>query len=460
MWLQGHATVGSEHPDRRHRRIGLSRTVIHDTTRDEARGACGDSAAFELRLARRMLDEVPHADVTVTGREDAGELHPLDLQAGIEIDVEAPVDGLLGRADGVCRAAHVALHAPTRRGIDLLRRDNLVHQTDRQGFFSRHEAPGEDDVLGPGRTDQPRQPLGATGARNDAEQHLRLTELGVLARNPEVTGEGELTAGTERVTGDGGHGGLGDPGDRDEGGLQRRGTVDHVRVGHGLHLLDVSACRKDLLAAVDDDRGDVLTHGGFVGRGGEAILNLEVERVHGGAVQTDGADATLDLELNDLTHDCSVSVVSPCARPIIVSCHKWTADSTSCVVTTSSPLMSVSGPTTCSPVTTRVSFAMPALTTLRRRVSSLQAMSRVRASCGTSSPICHCPNTRMTVKSPSMQRTNSCWSCTVKATSPSSSMLGPNPSSIRASSTRPRRGCSLGGGGKLGSEVGSVMCIR
>src|SRR5665647_605249 len=387
MWLQGHATVGSEHPDRRHRRIGLSRTVIHDTTRDEARGACGDSAAFELRLARRMLDEVPHADVTVTGREDAGELHPLDLQTRIEIDVEAPVDGLLGRADGVCRTAHVALHAPTRRGIDLLRRDNLVHQTDRQGFFSRHEAPGE-------------------------------------------------------------------------GGLQRRGTVDHVRVGHGLHLLDVSACRKDLLVAVDDDRGDVLTHGGFVGRGGEAILNLEVERVHGGAVQTDGADATLDLELNDLTHDCSVSVVSPCARPIIVSCHKWTADSTSCVVTTSSPLMSVSGPTTCSPVTTRVSFAMPALTTLRRRVSSLQAMSRVRASCGTSSPICHCPNTRMTVKSPSMQRTNSCWSCTVKATSPSSSMLGPNPSSIRASSTRPRRGCSLGGGGKLGSEVGSVMCIR
>src|SRR5450631_3394577 len=66
----------------------------------------------------------------------------------------------------------------------------------------------------------------------------------------------------------------------------------------------------------------------------------------------------------------------------------------------------------------------------------------------------------MMVKSPSMQRTNSCWSWTVKATSPSPSMLGSRPSSIRASSTRPRRGCSLGGGGKFGSEVGSVMCQR
>src|SRR6185312_1773081 len=36
---------------------------------------------------------------------------------------------------------------------------------------------------------------------------------------------------------------------------------------------------------------------------------------------------------------------------------------------------------------------------------------------------------------------------------------GSNPSSIRASSTRPRRGCSPGGGVKFGSEVGSVMCL-
>src|SRR5665647_2388462 len=394
------------------------------------------------------------------GREEPGELHPLDLQARVEIDLEATVNGLLGRTNGVRRTSHIALDAPTRRGIDLIGCDDLVHQADSQGFLGRDEAPAEDHVLGPGRTDQPGQSLGATHARDNAQRDLRLAELGVVGGDPEVAGQAELAAATERVAGDGGHGGLGNPGDRDEGGLKGRGAVDHVRVGHGLHLLDVSACRKDLLAAAANEatvRKDVSA---VIIYGGEAILNLEVERVHGGAVQTDGADATLDLELNDLTHDCSVSVVSPCARPMIVSCHKWTADSTSCVVTTSSPLMSVSGPTTCSPVTTRVSFAMPALTTLRRRVSSLQAMSRVRASCGTSSPICHCPNTRMTVKSPSMQRTNSCWSCTVKATSPSSGMLGPNPSSIRASSTRPRRGCSLGGGGKLGSEVGSVMCIR
>src|SRR5665647_526460 len=309
------------------------------------------------------------------GREEPGELHPLDLQARVEIDLEATVNGLLGRTNGVRRTSHIALDAPTRRGIDLIGCDDLVHQTDSQGFLGRDEAPAEDHVLGPGRTDQPGQSLGATHARDDAERDLGLAELGVVGGDPEVTGQAELAAATERVAGDGGHGGLGNPGDRDEGGLKRRRAVDHVRVGHGLHLLDVSASREDLLAAVDDDRGDVAPRRGLERGGVQAILDLKVQRVHGWSVQTDGADATLDLEPDQLAHNDSVPAPSSCVGPMIVSCQRWTADRTSWVVTTSSALMSVSGATTCSPVTTRVPFAIPALTTLRRRVSSLQAWS-------------------------------------------------------------------------------------
>src|SRR5450830_302954 len=88
------------------------------------------SAAFERRLARRMLDKVLHA--------------------GIKIDLEAPVDGLFGRADGVCRTAYVTLDPAARRRVDLLGCHDLVHQAALQGFRGRDEAPGEDDVLGPG----------------------------------------------------------------------------------------------------------------------------------------------------------------------------------------------------------------------------------------------------------------------------------------------------------------------
>src|ERR1035437_9393552 len=283
---------------------------------------------------------------------------------------------------------------------------------------------------------------------------------GLRPRDRKIAGQGELTAGTQRLAGDRGHSGLGDPSDRGERGLQGHRPVNHVCVGHGLHLLDVSAGREDLLPAIDDDRPDVAPRGGFERGGVQAILDLEVQRVHRWSFQMDGADAALDLEPDELAHGCSVPTPWSCVLPMTVWCHIWTADRTSSVVTTSSSLTSVSGAMTCSPVTTRVPSAIPALTTFRRRVSSLQAWSWLRASCGTSSPTCHCPKTRMTVKSPSMQRTNICWSWTVKATSPSWSMLGSKPSSIKASSTRPRRGCSLVGGGKFGSEVGSVMCLR
>src|SRR5665811_695036 len=89
-----------------------------------------DLAALELRRALRMLHERGHADVTVTGREDTDKLHPLDLQTRLEIDLEAAVDGLLGRTDGVCRTAHVTLDAPACRGVHLVGCDDLVHQTD------------------------------------------------------------------------------------------------------------------------------------------------------------------------------------------------------------------------------------------------------------------------------------------------------------------------------------------
>ena len=78
------------------------------------------------------------------------------------------------------------------------------------------------------------------------------------------------------------------------------GALDHVGVGHVGHLLDVGAGREDPLAAVDDDRLDVVAVG-RLGRGGpDLLLDLHVERVHLRPVEPDRADAVGDLEPYEL----------------------------------------------------------------------------------------------------------------------------------------------------------------
>ena len=80
--------------------------------------------------------------------------------------------------------------------------------------------------LGP---DQPGQPLGAAGARDDAEQDLRLAEGRVVGGDPDVGAQRELAAAAERVAGHRGDDRLGDAGDRDVAGLQPAGDARSCR---------------------------------------------------------------------------------------------------------------------------------------------------------------------------------------------------------------------------------------
>ena len=83
-----------------------------------------------------------------------------------------------------CLAARSATAGPrayladqVARGlVDLGVRHDLVHQPDGQRLGGADEPAGEHDVLGPGRADQPGQPLGAAGAGDQAEQDLRLAD--------------------------------------------------------------------------------------------------------------------------------------------------------------------------------------------------------------------------------------------------------------------------------------------
>ena len=65
--------------------------------------------------------------------------------------------------------------------VELVGGDHLVDEAHRQRLRGADLAAAEDQVLGPGRADQPGQALGAAAAGDDAEQHLGLAELGLLA---------------------------------------------------------------------------------------------------------------------------------------------------------------------------------------------------------------------------------------------------------------------------------------
>src|SRR5437879_13919106 len=73
--------------------------------RTARRGTGPASAAGEGGLAGAVFQEAAHAGLLVLGAEQGGELHPLDLQAGGQVDAEPGVDGLLGGAQRERRAA-------------------------------------------------------------------------------------------------------------------------------------------------------------------------------------------------------------------------------------------------------------------------------------------------------------------------------------------------------------------
>src|SRR5436309_2710096 len=93
--------------------------------RTARRGTGPPSAASEGGFAGAVLEEAAHAGLLVLGAEQRGELHPLDFQAGGQVDAEPGVDGLLGGAQRERGAAGVALHHVQGRLVDRVVRPHL-----------------------------------------------------------------------------------------------------------------------------------------------------------------------------------------------------------------------------------------------------------------------------------------------------------------------------------------------
>src|SRR6478609_8579589 len=159
-------------------------------------------SADEARLAGTVLDEAAHADLLVLGAEQRREMEPLDLEAGVEIEVETGVDRLLGGAQRLRGTGAELSGQPGRSIVDLAVGYHPIHQPDPQRVLGIDVLSGVDQLLGPGRPDQPRQPLRATATRDDPEKNFWQTKLGALAAHPKVRAERQFQPATESVAGD------------------------------------------------------------------------------------------------------------------------------------------------------------------------------------------------------------------------------------------------------------------
>ena len=161
--------------------------------------------AQEPGLARAVVDEAVHADLLILGGEKGGEMKSLDLEAGVETDFETSVDGVLRRPQRLGGTGREPGGQPRGRGVHLGIRYYLVDEPDPQCLCCVHHPAGEDEVLGPGGSDESGQSLGATGPGDDSKEDLWLSEFRAFAAHPEIGAQCKFEAAAERVSGDRGH---------------------------------------------------------------------------------------------------------------------------------------------------------------------------------------------------------------------------------------------------------------
>ena len=203
--------------------------------------------------------------------------------------VEAPVDGRLGQPVGHQRARR-QLARPDQRPVEhLVGCRHPVDQPDGERLGGADLAPREDHLLGPGRADEPGQPLGAAPTGDHPEQHFGQAQPGVLGADPEVAGQRQLQPASQRVAVDGGDGGPGQTGQ----GPERAGEVRPHGAGVGaIELDDVGTGGKDPPAAPQHHRAGRVG-GQALGDGEDLPEHRAGEGVGLGPVQPDQGDAVV-----------------------------------------------------------------------------------------------------------------------------------------------------------------------
>ena len=210
-----------------------------------------DLATGEARLAGAVLEERRDARGRVLGVEHLDERTGFEVEALGERPSEPVVDRTLREPHRHDRTA-AELGGPVPRDVEhFVLRHDPIDDPDRERLVGAHLPPAPDQLLGPGRTDEPGEPLRAPGSGNDAEQDLGLADARVLRRDAEVARHRELETAAQRVAADRGDHRARDRGDR----VERLAEPDRdaARRLAVAELVDVGTGCERLVAPGDDD---------------------------------------------------------------------------------------------------------------------------------------------------------------------------------------------------------------
>src|SRR5579871_2271243 len=167
--------------------------------------SCGSLPSVSLEDGLALLDEGGDAFLRIVRHEQP----VLELAFQGEARGEGFLDpfhhGTLDQAHRARRAVGEGLRVGHQVLGERLLRVDVVHEADGERLLRGEEPAGDHEVQGPARADEPGEPLGATGAGQDAEGHLGETDLaGARRHHPEVAREGDLEPAAHAVAVDAG----------------------------------------------------------------------------------------------------------------------------------------------------------------------------------------------------------------------------------------------------------------
>src|SRR5437667_1520614 len=159
------------------------------------------SLAFEVRLA--FFAERGHALFPVLGSETLGEERRLDVQSFREAHVETPVRGFDCQFDRSRGIRIDLVQDGFRPRNEVVLGNDFVDQADPVVLLCVNHVGGDDQLQGASLADQPGQALRPAVAWDDADRHLRLTELRRRDGQPDGASHRQLAAPAECAAVDG-----------------------------------------------------------------------------------------------------------------------------------------------------------------------------------------------------------------------------------------------------------------
>src|SRR5439155_10780378 len=149
-------------------------------------------ASLALEPRRPLLEERVQSLVHVLARGQDAEQAAFEPEPCVERKLAAAVHGLEHCGDRQRAVLRDRLRQLVRLVEELLARHHAIHEPDPQRLVGLDAPRRQHELERPPGADQPRQPLRASVAGDDAEAHLRQPQHGVLAREPHVAGQRQL----------------------------------------------------------------------------------------------------------------------------------------------------------------------------------------------------------------------------------------------------------------------------